>query len=249
MTQPAPAGKKLGTAAANEKLCTTPAGGQLNSDWPQLADAIDALAVVVHGMPTTGICANKEWHIVFRCGTVVRVTDADPEFAGYAGTGYKFPDRGGDDGLASTVANVMADNTLVWDKQKAFPEPAGGAVRRAYAKLVRQGYPYPGGPESDRTPVSTGVSLSGTGTLYMVFWPNLDPIGRVYNLSFSADGLERAAIQGGTLRRYDYMFPEVAAVISPTAPGTEPMRIWSYTAAGEFALREDPPREDPPPQT
>ena len=61
-------------------------------------------------------------------------------------------------------------------------------ARQAYAKLVCQGYPYPGGPAADRSQIPTGVVDETAGMLWHVYWPNLDKSGRVFNLAFSKKG-------------------------------------------------------------
>lgn len=203
------------------EMATTPAGGQINADWGQLSQGIMCLTVFLCGtLETTNSAAFEEWHVVFRCGTVVRVADNDPEFPGYTPKSYRFPENTLED--ASATEEVMADNKRVWEAQRSLPEPAGKPVRQAYAKMLSQGYPYPGGPTSDRSTRPTGVQTEADGLLWTVFWPGLDRTGKVYNLAFSQQGPGTAVVAGGDLRRYDYMFPEVAAVIS------KDLKVWTY---------------------
>jgi hypothetical protein len=207
-------------------LKTTPAGSQINSDWAQLGEAIDCMAVFLAGLPLAA--GPAETHVIFRCGTVARVREGDPEFGGYEASEYQFPehDLAGrlEDGA---VADIMADNARVWAAQRGFPEPVGRAVRRAYAALVAPGYPYPGGPTADRRVAPTGISSEAEGTLAHVLWPHLDVGGRVYNLAFMRNSLVSAAVAGGDCRRYDYLFPEVAAVFMPDRAR------WTYHAAAD----------------
>jgi hypothetical protein len=226
-------------------LGTTPAGGQVNADWGQLREGIACLAVfLAAAAPPEKASASpssearpREWHVVFRCGTVARVAEADAEFMGYEQSGYRFPDHRlegfedlkGEESMASTVEAILADNAKVWEAQKAFPGEVGRAARRAYTRLVAQGYPYPGASAA-RSPVFTGLSSAAAdaGPLWMVLWPGLDTKGRMYNLAFASKG-ERACHLGGELRRYDYMFPEVAAVITPE------LAVWTYGTGGRFS--------------
>jgi len=213
--------------AAPPARSTTPAGGQVNADWGQLKEAIDCYAVLLAGALTPG---NTASHVVFRCGTIVRVAGDDPEFGGYAGAKYKFPDHRLED--ASTVAEIMADNARVWEAQRVIPGAAGRAIRQAFERLISQGYPYPGGPPADRSPVQTGISSDALGEFWLVYWPNLDEGGHVHNMAFSKKGPLAAACVGGELRRYDYMFPEVAAVFTPD------MMAWTYGPDGKFGVHE-----------
>lgn len=207
----------------------TPAGGQINADWGDLGLGVEAFALFVRS-GALDVEENKDWHVIFRCGTVVRVVSGEPEWGGYSSAAprYEFPEHRVDE--KDTVVDIMADNELVWNAQCSLaPPPVGRAVRQAFAKLVGQGYPYPGGPPSDRSPIPSGVVDETVGMLWHVYWPNLDRAGRVFNLAFSMKGAAVAAMLGGELRRYDYMFPEVAAVLTPA------LALWKYNAEGVFA--------------
>jgi len=207
----------------------TPAGGQINADWGDLGLGVEAFALFVRS-GALDVEENKDWHVIFRCGTVVRVVSGEPEWGGYSSAAprYEFPEHRVDE--KDTVVDIMADNELVWNAQCSLaPPPVGRAVRQAFAKLVGQGYPYPGGPPSDRSPIPSGVVDETVGMLWHVYWPNLDRAGRVFNLAFSKKGAAVAAMLGGELRRYDYMFPEVAAVLTPA------LALWKYNAEGVFA--------------
>jgi len=192
-------------------LTVTPAGGQINCDWEFLELAIDELAKFLKaGCP--------EPHVVFRCGTVVRVADDDEEFKGYKLSTYQFPET--DTKYAETVKQIMRDNSRVWAVQKKIAD-VGPPIRRAYATLVRQGYIWPG-PSAARWAQKT----TPDSQLYLVHWPELDSRSRVFNLGISADG-DDAAAAAGDFRRQDYMFPEVAAVILSQKPGA--LDIWRYS--------------------
>ena len=205
-------------------LGTTPAGGQINADWEDLPLGIVGLREIFLAAERSSGPAQVECSFVmFRCGTVAQVRPSDLEFSGRPERG--FPEHRPED--ASTVSEILVDNARVWEAQRAFPEPAGKVVRQAYGALAAQGYPYPGGPDSNRTAAATGFETEREGELVLVFWPNLDPAQRVCNLAFARPGTDvgSAVAAAGTLRRYDYMFPEVAAVVMPD--GT----LWAYRTA------------------
>jgi hypothetical protein len=203
----------------------TPAGGQINVSWGESTDAIRCLATFLSN--AVDVDVNDEWHVVFRCGTVVRVSPTDKEFGGFDDGEYEWPEHRSEH--TDTVSDVMDDNKLVWSNQRKIPGPAGKAIRQGFAKMIKLGYPYPGGDISDRYGIPTGVEIKPCGMLHIMFWPNLDKTNRVYNVAFSTKGLHVAVDIGGELRRYDYMFPEVAAVFSPR------IVAWSYGPDGSFS--------------
>jgi hypothetical protein len=226
---------------------TTPAGSQINSDWEHLEAAIAAMTVWVGWAWTRSI---RAWLVLFRCGTVARVTDDDPEFGGYRSSAYAFPDPGPDAApdAAETVTKIMADNARVWAAQRNL---AGGgeialAVRRAYAKMLGEGYQYPGAPTSVHLPMGTDVVTANGLRLETVFWPKLGAGGHVFNLALVpvALGVQDAARSAsdavGRLRQYDYMFPEVAAVFAPEGC------VWAYGPDGVFACRDPGPEGTQP---
>jgi hypothetical protein len=220
----------------------TPAGCNENVNWASFRDAVAGLFVFLNGIPTEHI----PWHVVFRCGTVVAFNSlAEAEFAGYdAGDSaqtpaYVFPEHRVAD--ARVVSRIMDDNRRAWEAQRELPGDVGHAIRIGYAKLVKQGYPYPGGPRADRTPIDSGVALEAKQPgdsmrrLWFITWPNLsDGAGwdslKIFNLALSEHGAEVAVVEGGDLRRYDYMFPEVGAVITPENA------LWTYSPSGAFEL-------------
>ena len=234
-----------------------PPQGEVKADWLDLDVGVEAFTVFIRS-GTLDASSNTEWHVIFRYGTIARVVDADPEWSGYGSVGplgYKFPTHtplalGWAQSLArasalsgslaqvedqSTVANIMADNELVWAAQsRALPPAVGAAVRRAYAKLIGHGYPYPGDSLSDRDPVPSGIVDETLGAHWHVYWPNLDETGRVFNMVFSKTGGGTASVLSGDLRRYDYMFPEVTAVLTPA------LALWKYDADGVFVEAQCP---------
>ena len=239
--------------ASGSSAGALPPQGEVKADWLDLDVGVEAFMVFIR----SGILdasSNTEWHVIFRYGTIARVVDADPEWSGYGSEGplgYKFPTHkplalGWAQSLArasaiaqvedqSTVADIMADNELVWGAQsRAQPSAVGAAVRRAYAKLIGQGYPYPGDRLSDREPVPSGIVDETLGAHWHVYWPNLDETGRVFNMVFSKTGEGAASVLSGDLRRYDYMFPEVTAVLTPA------LALWKYDADGVFVEAQCP---------
>jgi hypothetical protein len=245
----APDAKVSTGTSAGAPVGDLPPQGEVKADWLDLDVGVEAFTVFIR----SGILdasSNTEWHVIFRYGTIARVVDADPEWAGYGSAGslgYKFPTHTPlarasalEGPLAqvedqSTVADIMADNELVWGTQsRAQPSAVGAAVRRAYAKLIGQGYPYPGDRLSDREPVPSGLVDETLGAHWHVYWPNLDETGQVFNMVFSKTGEGAASVLSGDLRRYDYMFPEVTAVLTPA------FALWKYDADGVFVEAQRP---------
>lgn len=202
----------------------TPAGGNEYATWGSFRDAVAGLFVFLEGVPPT------HWHVVFRCGTVVRVDG--PGRSGFVGyddpaSSYVFPEHGAGD--VQVVSKILDDNCRVWKTQSAIPGDVGRVIRAGYDALVRYGYPYPGGPPADRSPVDTGVRLGDNLRLWFINWPNLgDGSFIIYNLCLTDKDAGAAAVYGGALRRYDYMFPEVGAVITPERV------LWMYSPTGAF---------------
>ena len=102
----------------------TPAGGQINVSWGESTDAIRCLATFL----SKAVDVNDDWHVVFRCGTVVRVSPTDKEFGGFDDGEYEWPEHRSEQ--TDTVSDVMNDNKLVWSNQRKIPGPAGTAIRQ-----------------------------------------------------------------------------------------------------------------------
>jgi hypothetical protein len=156
---------------------------------------------------------------------VVRVRLDDPEFAGFTGHEHDavFPP-----GIAPTevLEAIRSDHRHVWEAQRAIPGAAGRAIRQAYAKLIAEGYPFPGATaERHGTPVGIRDEATGRG-LWVVKWPRFSRRHHVTNLLFTSHSL--GADAAGDLRRNDFLFPEVAAVI------TGELRLWAYGSDGVF---------------
>src|SRR5688572_20011088 len=203
-------------SAPAEILATTPAGGQINCDWESLNVAIDALVAL---LIKTGA---HDTHVVFRCGTVAQVDDDSAEFKGYDGSTYAFPDC--NKMFARTVRLIMEDNCRVYDAQRSLGNAVvSRAIRQGYSALIRQNYPFPG-PDARRWGQKTDIAAP----LLLVHWPGLDTRSRVFNIALGKDA-ELAVSATGDLRRSDYMFPEVAAVIVPK--GGSKLEVWRYSGA------------------
>ena len=198
---------------------TTPAGSQINSDWADLQRGIRCFVDYIKA--NFGV-SSKDWYVMFRCGTIARVALTDHEFKGYLGSEYVFPEH--PENHKETVASIMADNQHVWEVQRAIPGPVGAAIRRGYGLMIAQGYPYPGTQQAGRTPIEVGRGTQPGEVFWVVYWPNQIDEQLVYNLAFatSTEGPTAAAARAGDLRRYDFMFPEVAAVVTPD------LKVWTY---------------------
>jgi hypothetical protein len=210
----------------NEVPALTPAGSQINSEWPMLKNARRFLKLLLDDVIGQAGAPLPDWHAVFRCGTVVRVTGADSEFKGYESKSYKFPSNNFENNYAA-VDLIMNDNAKVWDAQRVLPNPAGAVIRRAYAKMLSQGCVYAGDSLYSYKLTSSGMTATNGETLYFMHWPRFDSTGgKVFNLAFLKTTKEG---HGVSLRQYDYMFPEVAFLISPAAV------VWEYGSDGQFA--------------
>lgn len=204
----------------------TMAGAQMNTCWPDLERAI---AEFVRHLTWVGESA---WdRVVFRCGTVVRVRAEDPEFEGFTGQEHAevFP---AESAPAEVLEAIRDDHRLVWEVQRAIPGAAGRAIRRGYAKLLGEGYPFPG-PTAERRGAPIGDHVGDSGrALWLVKWPRFSPGHDVTNLLFTNPTLGVAA--AGDLRRNDFLFPEVAAVIAGDR------RLWAYGPDGVFGEQRGP---------
>lgn len=203
------------------KRTTTPAGGESFFEWRDLGKAKAELF--------TAPPANSNlprWAVMFRGGTVFRVAEADPAFKDFRAN-HDLPDHRFDGEM--TAEQVHANNQKVWRAQQAFPGKVGRAVRQAYHRLITAGYPYPGTVRADRC-----IENIKDGS-WLVQWPSLDGEAAAWAiLAFNlvviaAGGKTGASTMGAELRRYDYLFPEVASVVTPQG------ELWEYNSEGKFA--------------
>lgn len=107
-----------------QRIMMTQAGATLHCGWGRLDDAVKKFAQWVRGFKQTG-----ESHVVFRCGTVVRVHTDDVAFTSFDSINYELP--GCDH--AAVAERIMRDNKLVWMMQWALGD---SGVSRA----IRQGF-------------------------------------------------------------------------------------------------------------
>lgn len=190
------------------------------AEWSEIDKAIPLLCEFLKGCPEPE--KFDMWHVVFRMGTVFRIdtphegeTVDDPapdhgEFKGYESSSYEFPThRVSGDG---TVGDIMEENKKTWERQRVQTGTAGVVLRKAYGALVEDGYPYPGNQGSDRMAVPISGVKNGE-CLWMVLWPHRGP--SITNLALCGN-IGAAVSHGGDGRRYDYMFPCVHTIITPT---------------------------------
>ncbi len=160
----------------------------------------------------TDSCRRKEspdinWHVVFSCGSVVRLNLSDEPFEGYADSSYNFPShRLIED---AKEEDFIAENERIWNTQKREVGLPGKALRIAFKQFIDDGYPYPGGQPADRIafPMSEGEVK-----LWMITWYNRNTL--IYNLILETDMI-KACYLGGDLRKHDYIQPKVYAIVSP----------------------------------
>ncbi len=150
-------------------------------------------------------------HVIFKCGTVIRLNSDVSEFKGFTDD-YDFPDYR----LAnsSDKQKIMQDNTHNWKWSQTLPHAK--LVARAYYILIDDGYPYPGGEGADRY----CVPLNQEHTCMLTIFHHRKWAANIFTLSYmNTDGCTKDELTqchqelGKTHRRYDYMMPLVYAVI------------------------------------
>jgi hypothetical protein len=228
------------TTAKTSTPITTPAGSQINSDWEHLKLGIDCFFAFLANLGEDKWDQRRDYHVMFRCGTVARFNAFAEEFVGYTDENHEFPAPVEKISDRLAVDNIKSDNRRVWKTQKKIPGEVGLAIRRAYHEMIMQGYPYPGENATRKIfPTGLGVKAPTPLSMAMVTWPGLDRLNRVFNLAFYSPGdpqlaaMQKAATEGGNLRRYDFMFPEVAAVYMPPTKTTS-LKVWAYNDKNEF---------------
>src|SRR5688572_29579332 len=123
-TQQAP----TATAAANEPC-----------SWSLIDEASETFLKFLQ----EGEKKSKNWHVIFKMGTVARIEAKSKEFAGYETSTYKIPEHRVPN--KKDRKDMLRENKAVWQKQKAIPGEIGKAVRQGYEMLIGDGYPFPGG--------------------------------------------------------------------------------------------------------
>lgn len=157
------------------------------------------------------------YHVVFERGTIVRVEyqcskDRDVDHGDEVWDGdvekVDIPlHRIAEDG----VDTIKTQLTQVRD---ALPKDIDNpdilqVIQKAIGILVRDGYPYPGGPPADRHPIMLGECA-------LVFWPHRHrAIFNFVSSSAARGNEERAVTLGGECRRLDGFLFFPYAVIGP----------------------------------
>ncbi len=152
---------------------------------------------------------SSTWHVVFRCGTIVRVAldEGLPEFQGY-GEDSTYPTARFKS--AAAVDRMRARSSRAWAEQKETKGPLGQAVRVAYGVLNNARYPKLGAPESDRT-VRRLMDTQQGDTVWLGTWAQAPAIA---SLATSRSPIA-AHLQCGGQRRYDYIYPVVYGALTP----------------------------------
>jgi hypothetical protein len=153
--------------------------------------------------------AFNSYHVIFSMGTIVRIDrdESNTEFIGYTGEYVEdYPIYR----ISIDLDEIIADNIAVWESQKDVPV-YGRFIRSGYHSLISNGYVT---ATTDKVPVPCQDPSAHDDILWNVLWPELSP--NVTNLVISSsDDPVSAAVIGAELRRYDYMFPNVRALITP----------------------------------
>ena len=186
------------------------------------SDAISTTSSVTHDILST-------YHVIFGCGTVVRVILTDEEFKGYDGSFMEeWPIERIENAETSIIDEIFSDCIIEWKIQSQILEEidvnASKAIRCAYETFIKDGFPRLGECSarvcvpmecSENTSKDTNENISkSTNTLWGVMWKKRTY--KIYNLVLgSIEDIQQMTSTGGELRRLDYMFPSVYAVISP----------------------------------
>lgn len=149
--------------------------------------------------------------VMFECGTFVRCDNNDiPLFAGFET--HDFPEYRVS---SETHKEINKANKNNWEWAQTLPFKK--EINEAYSILINSGYPYPGGDGADRYPLLCKTNKN----IAMVKFPNLKYNDSIMTLSV-ANSNNNATIEqleyfhyekGAEARRYDYMIPQIAAVI------------------------------------
>jgi hypothetical protein len=182
--------------------------------WVHIEDAIERFIWFLQDISVKDI--SNTYHIVFGCGTVVRVLLNDKEFKGYDGSFMEeWPlERIKDD--AATIDEIFSDCKTEWYIQSRILDEidanASKAIRCAYETFIKDGFPLPG-QSSARVCVPMELS-DQTELLWGIIWEKRNY--KVYNLIIGSDeNIQQMTNTAGELRRLDFMFPSVYAVITP----------------------------------
>jgi hypothetical protein len=109
------------------------------------------------------------------------------------------------------IKDIFKENIDVYKQTLKDNEPYANTIKSAYRKLMKDGYPFPGGSGGDSIPVPmceyTNKELIG------VIFPEL---GDILTLGLTNDDVNKEHISCRECRRYDYMFPRIIAIMDHT---------------------------------
>ncbi len=143
-------------------------------------------------------------HVIFRCGTVVRLDCEAPAFERFDDN-YDFPNHCTDE---KTKETIFQENKHDWEWAQTLSYSK--LIAKAYYILINDGYPYPGGDGADRNCVSVNPEKTCMITVFL----NRRWKDNIFTLSY----LDRADVNshqtiGAMNRRYDYIMPQIYAII------------------------------------
>jgi hypothetical protein len=185
--------------------------------WPGLEQSISFVSKINKHFLNEGAIDGKTNVVMFSQGTIIVVSDDDGEFDSFNGYGAAYT-RVLEDAINSkfVVEEIVQNNQKVFEEQRAYyaNTPFATIAERAYSTLINAGYPIPGGELSDR--IIAPIKLPSGESCKWIRWHNLDVDG-VYSTTATNDEMIAVASAGDSRRR-DFIWPEIAAII--TADGT-----------------------------
>ena len=180
------------------------------ASWIKVNDATESfvrfLTTAVKHAPLT------DWHVIFSMGSVARVKPGVDNFNLNANAyTFSWPVNRLED--PNDKQKIILDNVKIFNHANAnVTGDVGNALRAAYRMLITDGYPVPGTSGSDRIPIPIDDPTNmADGIFWMLIWNNRHPM--LYNITYGEDPAIAATV-GGELRRHDFMFPRVHAIIS-----------------------------------
>lgn len=167
-------------------------------------------------------------HIVFRCGTMVRLDctethhtpitsfTEDAELDAFLRAdfpGHRLKD------VPYEHVRFCNQADLEWSLQTSYPEQC----RKAYGCLMRSGYPLPGGAGADRYVLTWDYDEETGSMTFMTIFPQLGPCCcGLFHLESMPEGVQNmdderllrsVDIETAETRRLDYMFPKPFAFV------------------------------------
>ena len=115
-------------------------------------------------------------HVIFRCGTAVRL---DIEIEPFTGFDDEYTDDYPTHRVSEkTFTKIMKENIHDWNWSQTTP--FAKEIAKAYAVLVDDGYPFPGGEGGDRITLPSSVDCQ----LTMVLFHHRRNAGAIFTLSY-----------------------------------------------------------------